>query len=305
VILTAKALETIEADPVAAKAAALEAVKLAPSLVPASVAAAKASFRLGDVRKGAKVLEAAWKAEPHPEIGEAYVHARPGDSTHDRLDRAKKLQSLRRNHVESALVVARAALDAGEFALARAEAEAAVRLAPREAAFLLLADIEEAETGDQGKVRQWLGRALRAPRDPAWVADGHIAERWAPASPVTGRLDAFEWRAPEERLGQLVEAGEEPAPAAPAPVKLAPPPPSAPPPPAPARPEDVEDAVVEAAPPAPSETPAPPEDVALQPVVDAEPVDEDAEPAPIRLPDDPGVTPEDAEAGKPGKFRLF
>jgi HemY protein len=88
VILTAKALETIEADPVAAKAAALEAVKLAPSLVPASVAAAKASFRLGDVRKGAKVLEAAWKAEPHPEIGEAYVHARPGDSTHDRLDRA-------------------------------------------------------------------------------------------------------------------------------------------------------------------------------------------------------------------------
>jgi HemY protein len=63
--------------------------------------------------------------------------------------------------------------------------------------------------------------------------------------------------------------------------------------------------VVEAAPPAPSETPAPPEDVALQPVVDAEPVDEDAEPAPIRLPDDPGVTPEDAEAGKPGKFRLF
>ncbi len=312
VILTAKALDVMEADPTAAKAAALEAHKLAPSLVPASVAAAKAAFRLGDVRKGAKVLEAAWKAEPHPEIGDAYVHARPGDSTHDRLDRAKKLQSLRRNHVESALVVARAALDAGEFRLARAEAEAATRLAPREAAYLLLADIEEAETGDQGKVRQWLGQALRAPRDPAWVADGYVAERWAPVSPVTGRLDAFEWRVPGERLGQLVEAGEEKVAPVAEPVPLAPPPPPAPTPPA--RPDDVEDAVVETAPPpasppapAPAATPDSREETAAAPVVDAEPVVEETadEPAPARLPDDPGVAPEEEDTERPGKFRLF
>src|SRR5690606_34098520 len=75
-----------------------------------------------------------------------------------------------------------------------------------EAAYLLLADIEEAQTGDQGKIRQWLGMALRAPRDLAWVADGYVAERWAPVSPVSGKLDAFEWKAPSERLGQLVEA---------------------------------------------------------------------------------------------------
>ncbi|TIT39408.1 MAG: heme biosynthesis protein HemY, partial [Mesorhizobium sp.] len=66
--------------------------------------------------------------------------------------------------------------------------------------------IEEAETGDQGKVRQLLSKAVRAPRDPAWVADGIVSERWAPVSPVTGRLDAFEWRAPMERLGQLIDS---------------------------------------------------------------------------------------------------
>ena len=80
---------------------------------------------------------------------------------------------------------------------------------PREGAYLILADIEEAETGDQGRVRQYLAKAVRAPRDPAWVADGFVSERWAPVSPVTGKLDAFEWRMPVERLGQLIEQDDE------------------------------------------------------------------------------------------------
>ncbi len=288
VLLTAKALDTLEADPAGAKAAALEAHRLAPSLVPAAVAAARAAFRLGDVRKGAKVLEAAWRAAPHPEIAEAYVHARPGDSTHDRLDRAKKLQALKRNHAESALAVARAALDAGEFGLARAEAEAAIRLDPREGAWLLLADIEEAETGDQGRIRQWLGKAVRAPRDPAWVADGYVAERWSPVSPVTGRLDAFEWRSPGERLGQLVDSRDEDGGQASAPALPAATPTRA----APARAADVEDVVVV-------------EDAAAPvPVPDAAGPAGGAEEN-VRLPDDPGVAADEADPDRPGRFRLF
>ena len=71
--------------------------------------------------------------------------ARPGDAVLDRLTRARKLQSLRQNHAESALVVARAALDAQDYTLARSEAESAIRMQPREGAWLLMADIEEAE----------------------------------------------------------------------------------------------------------------------------------------------------------------
>lgn len=208
VLLTAQAMELLDTDPASARAAALEANRLQPAFVPAAVTAARALLRQNDLRRASKVLEAAWKKEPHPEVADVYVHARPGDSTHDRLTRARKLARMRANHVESELMVARAALDAGEFAQARKAAEAAVRIEPREGAFLLLADIEEAETGDQGRVRHWLAKAVRAPRDPAWVADGFVSERWAPASPVTGELDAFEWRAPMERLGQVVE-GEE------------------------------------------------------------------------------------------------
>jgi HemY protein len=205
VLLTAKATSVLEADPLAAKNAALEAHRLEPDFVPAAVTAAKALFRQDDLRRGAKILEAAWKKTAHPEIADAYVHARSGDSTRDRLARARKLASLKQNNPESSLAVARAALDAGEFKLAREEADAAIRQQPREGAYLLRADIEEAETGDQGRVRAWLARAVRAPRDPVWEADGIVSENWKPLSPVTGRLDAFEWREPPERLGQMIE----------------------------------------------------------------------------------------------------
>jgi HemY protein len=205
VLLTAKAMSVLDADPSAAKNAALEAHRLAPDFVPAAVTAAKALFRQDDLKRGAKILEAAWKKTAHPEVAETYVHARPGDSTRDRLARAKKLASLRQNNPESSLTIARAALDAGEFRLAREQADAAIRQQPREGAYLLRADIEEAETSDQGRVRAWLARAVRAPRDPVWEADGVVSERWAPVSPVTGRLDAFEWREPPERLGQVIE----------------------------------------------------------------------------------------------------
>jgi HemY protein len=213
VLLTAQAMAIADRDPAGSKLAALEAQKLAPSLTPAATTAAQALFRLGDVKRGSKVLEKAWTEEPHPDVAAAYVQARPGDSVADRLKRAKTLQQLRPNHVESSLVVAHAALDARDFTLAREEAMAASRMAPRESVFLLLADIEEAETGAEGRVREWLGKAIRAPRDPAWTADGYVSENWAPVSPVTGRLDAFRWKVPAQRIdqdGTVIEAPVEP-----------------------------------------------------------------------------------------------
>ena len=209
VLLTAKAMSLVDMDALAARNAAQEAVKLAPDFVPAAVVAARAYFRQNDLRKGIKLLETIWKKSPHPEVADLYMHARAGDSTHDRLARAKKLQSLKQNDPEANYAVARAALEAGELKQARAAAEALVRQEPRERAFLLMADIEEAETGEQGRVREWLARALRAPRDAAWVADGYVSDRWAPFSPVTGRIDAFEWKVPVERVAQMIEQDRE------------------------------------------------------------------------------------------------
>jgi HemY protein len=207
VLLTARAQDQLEAEPAAARDSALKALKLAKDLVPAAIVAAKAYVREDNLRKAASTLEQAWKIEPHPEIAATYLRARSGDSAADRLKKAEKLEALKPNTYVSLLAVAEAALDAQDFKRARMKAEAAARMGSRERVYLLLADIEEAETGDQGRIRHWMGQALKAPRDPAWVADGHVSERWMPISPVTGRLDAFEWKMPFDQLEGPVEDG--------------------------------------------------------------------------------------------------
>ena len=120
-------------------------------------------------------------------------------------------------HVEGALATARAALHAQEFAKARA-ALAAYLQTPTKRIALLMAELERAEKNDEGRAREWVARALNAAPDPAWTADGYVSDRWLPASPVTGRLDAFEWRVP--LTGTLGAPVIEPEPLAAAPVEI-------------------------------------------------------------------------------------
>ena len=200
VLLTAQAEARLESDPKGARDDAQHALKLLPGFAPAAVIAARALQREENYRKAASILEAAWKHQPHPDVARLYTRLRSGDSTADRLKRAEKLEAMRPGDVDGALAVAEAALDARDFVKARRKAEEAIATAPRESAFLLLADIEEAETGNDGRIRHWLGQAIRAPRDPAWVADGHVSERWLPVSPSSGRIGAFEWKQPFDAL---------------------------------------------------------------------------------------------------------
>lgn len=203
VLLTARALELEDGDPDQAMQLAREAHGLAADLVPAAAVTARLATRKGDVRKAAKVLEATWRLSPHPDLAEAYAHARIGDAAADRLKRVKTLAALRLNTAEGALAIARVALDARDFSEARAQLKKVLRSEPTRNAFLLMADLEEAESGDKGRMREWLARAVRAPLDKAWIADGVVSADWSPVSPVTGRLDAFVWDTPPAPSGTL------------------------------------------------------------------------------------------------------
>ncbi|MFP5077525.1 heme biosynthesis HemY N-terminal domain-containing protein [Rhizobium sp. YIM 134829] len=207
VLLTARAKQRLDGDPKGAREDAFAALKLDGTLVPAAVIAAKALFREDNLRKAASVLEKVWRETPHPELADTYVRARSGDSAADRLKRAKRLEALKPNNVVSLMAVAQSALEARDLPLARSKAEAAARIQPTEGVFLLLADIEEADTGDDGRIRHWMNQALKSPRDPAWIADGAVSPDWLPVSPTSGRLDAFEWKMPVHVLTGPVEEG--------------------------------------------------------------------------------------------------
>jgi len=195
VLLTARALELENIDRDLSRESAMEAIKLAPTLVPAAVLASKYQSEAHQVRRSMRIVEAAWLAQPHPDLADAYAHVRLGDSARQRLVRVETLAAKAPGHIEGALAVARAAIDANEFERAR-QALAPFIAAPTQRLAMLMAEIERTEHGDTGRARAWTLRAVRALPDPVWTADGYVSDRWRPVSPVTGRLDAFQWQMP-------------------------------------------------------------------------------------------------------------
>ena len=199
VLLTARALELEKVDRDLSRESVMEAVKLAPTLVPAAVLASKFESEAHQVRRSMRLVETAWLSQPHPDLADAYAHVKLGDSARQRLVRIETLAAKMPGHIEGALAIARAAIDAAEFAKAREALEPFIGQ-PTQRVALLMAELERTEHGDSGRARAWTLRAVRALHDPAWTADGYVSDRWRPVSPVTGRLDAFQWQTPVAAL---------------------------------------------------------------------------------------------------------
>ncbi|MCV6601616.1 MAG: heme biosynthesis protein HemY [Cohaesibacter sp.] len=214
VILTAQAQEIEKAggSDQEMKPLLLEAVKLAPGLTAAAVLAAQTLKSLGEQRKAGKVLEAAWKQAPHPDVASSYAALRSDGTALDRLKRVRSLSGLMPDDLEAKLALGKACLEAREWSDARSILEplAQEHLTPR--ICMMMAQVEEGQDGDFGRVREWLARAVSAHRDPVWTADGQVSDVWQPTSPVTGKLDAFEWKVPVQELADyarpLIEADE-------------------------------------------------------------------------------------------------
>ena len=211
VLLTARALELEKVDRDLSRESAMEAVKLAPTLVPAAVLASKFESEAHQIRRSMRIVEAAWLAQPHPDLADAYAHVKLADSARQRLVRIETLAAKAPGHLESALAIARAAIDATEYPRAR-EALAPFIAAPTQRVAMLMAEIERTEHGDSGRARAWTLRAVRALHDPVWTADGYVSSTWRPVSPVTGRIDAFVWQTPLAALPSDKNATIEPSP---------------------------------------------------------------------------------------------
>src|SRR4029450_9985926 len=69
VLLTARALELEKVDRDLSRESAMEAVKFAPTLVPAAVLASKFESEAHQVRRSMRLVETAWLAQPHPDLG--------------------------------------------------------------------------------------------------------------------------------------------------------------------------------------------------------------------------------------------
>jgi HemY protein len=233
-LYAAQALSLEAQDRKAALDLALKAHKLDPALVPAAAAAGRLYVQQGSPRKAVKILRKTWEHSPHRDLAEAYARAKHGDSPQDRLRRIRDLIGYYAGGEEGRIALARAAIDAREWEEARKALEPLLRDRPQARVCALMADLEEGASGDKGRAREWLLRAMRATPDPLWMIDGIASPIWTPVSPVTGELGTCEWKVPYESPAPLAEtrpASEPPQPKPeppPAPALIAEPKPAPP-----------------------------------------------------------------------------
>ena len=182
---------------------AIEANGLSPELIPAAIRAAEAKVARGKASAAAKIIKRAWKAQPHPELAQAFAAIAPDETAQARAKRFEKLLSLTPEHDESRLTRAELLIAAEDFPAARRALGDLAERAPTQRALTIMAAIERGEGSDDAVVRGWLARALTAPRGPQWVCDkcNHIHARWAPVCENCAAFDTLSWRAPPESTG--------------------------------------------------------------------------------------------------------
>jgi len=178
-----------------ARNAALQANKIAPTLVPAAVLAAEIQIEAGNTRAANKILKAAWSEKPHPDIAATYAKIAPDETAEARIKRFGTLFRQAPNAAETKLVGAELALAADDFPGARRALGDLAETAPTTRSLSIMAAIERGEGGSEAVVRGWLAKALSASRGNQWVCSNcnHIHTSWKPLCENCGAFDTAEW----------------------------------------------------------------------------------------------------------------
>lgn len=216
-----------QGDPRRALALAGEAQVLTPDLPTPAVYHARLLFEAGRTRRAARVIERAWQTAPHPELAQSYGALVKDETPLAHVARLQRLAAQNPTARESHLTLAEAALAARLWGEARRHLERALAADPPPFSpppansgvaaplpssdyrgdslgrattrlCLMMARLEEAEAGDDGHMREWLDRAVRAWPDPRYLCAhcGGESPAWHPLCPRCGAFDTLAWRTP-------------------------------------------------------------------------------------------------------------
>ncbi|HEY3918625.1 MAG TPA: heme biosynthesis HemY N-terminal domain-containing protein [Stellaceae bacterium] len=197
---------------------------LAPGFTHAAARYAELLGAAGHTRQARRAIETAWAKAPHPELAAAYEALLADERPLQRLKRFETLAARSKEHIESHLALAEAALKAKLWGEARRHlGDAGGREdnpAPSPRVARLMAELEEAEHGDLPAARMWLARATTtSAQDPLYVcaACGGEAAAWTSICPRCRSFDSIEWRLPGRAPTPRLQAASEMMPSLPVP----------------------------------------------------------------------------------------
>lgn len=179
----------------AAKAAGLEANRLAPELVPAAGLAARLHIQAGSPRAANRTITKAWKSAPHPDLAAAFAAIHADETPDARRKRFEPLLAVHPTHPETQMLAAELALAAEDFPAARKAIGKLPETDPSIRSIAIMAAIERGQGADDAVVRGWLARALTAPRGPQWTCGncGNVHQTWAPTCDNCDAFDTLDW----------------------------------------------------------------------------------------------------------------
>ena len=185
-----------------------QALKLNPALVPAALEEARLLAKSQKTRKALSVIEETWARQPHPDLYDLYQDLHGERDVLKRVKLAEKLASKNRTHVESRIIIARAALEAEVFGEARDELEVLIKEAPSARVFALQAQLVETEHNDLKGAREWLKKATEAAANPAWVCQscGDVSPSWSAVCPKCASFDQKKWQTPPQATPEALDA---------------------------------------------------------------------------------------------------
>ena len=194
-------------DESAALSRAEKAHDLAPDFIPAALRFARLLVAMGRPRKAMPVIEKTWGRTPHPALSEVYWAATEAGDAMAQVRAAQHLASLNPDHPESRISLAKTALEARLWGVAREQLETAAKHNISGRVCRLMVELEEAEHGDTSRAREWLLRAASAEPDPAWVCEtcGNALHDWQARCGKCGSFDSFVWRTPPRVLSLPAE----------------------------------------------------------------------------------------------------
>jgi HemY protein len=187
-----------EGQSMEAREAAIQANKLSPDLIPATVMAARAMIANSNPKGASRILAKTWGVNPHPDIAAAFAEIAPNEAPEARLKRFRTLTKQNPTHPETQMLLAELNIAAEHFPDAKRALGQLVTEDPTARSLTLMAAIERGEGADDAVVRGWLTRALTAPRGPQWICDNckHIHATWTPVCTNCAAFDTLEWKRP-------------------------------------------------------------------------------------------------------------
>ena len=180
---------------------AKRANNLVDGFIPATMQMARLLQAAGKRRKAASVIEEMWVTNPHPQLAEVMEELSSGAGVQEKMRTIEQLASYNKDHIESHLAIAKAALKAQMWLEAREHLNASIlpqKTNPSARICRYMAELEEGEKHDIEASRGWLKKAAMAEPDNAWNCNqcGQVTAEWEPICKHCQGFDTLDWRTP-------------------------------------------------------------------------------------------------------------